>query len=453
MNGRTALISLSVTLVLGVLAAAVLQPRRAGAAAGGSGAVVAVRPSEVEAIEVRGTAEGTLRLELGADGWTLEWPGRAGESLRWPVESSHVRAAVRLLGEEVRSAEGHEAIDGATRLTLETTGGAWEIELAPARVGGVAPAVVRGPDGDAVAARTESPLHAMFQPEALLAWRTTRAIPTAEAGFSIIEIEAGPRRVELRRRAGRWSIAHPLQLAAENAQVQSMLGALASMRVRELLDPAAFSPDETGIAQPNATVVAHRELPGGGRSVARLLLGSPADAAGETFYAQLEVREHAGGEAHATLGPMLAVIEASQLRAVSPLPEAYASRRSLDAPVADVRSIRLAAAGEDRIYARTLGRWQFRGDDVDRPTAQRLDAVLHLLAAAAASHVLLESPGEASPVATIVAAGGRGESLGEVRVSTTTLDDQSWVVLEGEGVWRLYPAQPLLPLLAWLQNG
>lgn len=451
MSQRAVLAWLIAALVVGAGAVLFLMRKPPASAGPASGVQVKVPFSEVRAIDIAAPA-GACRLEPGELGWTLVEGHR-----RWPVEESHVRAAVRLLNEGVAGASSSPSrTDLEVRITLSS--GSLTIRFGPAGAGGHAPAIVIDAAGEHPAS-AESTLRDIFDLRAIRAWRIPRALPDASLGPARISFASGESALSLARIGKRWSFREPASVAGAAADadaIQQLSAAIASASIIAFED--GMTPDDLGPRR--AEIRIERDVPRAqGPSdvvTTELIVGSLADVEGREVYAiTTTYRASPGGDAAAIWGPQVIRVPVADLNRLAPTPIAYLSRRALEIPPSDIQSISIARDAVDRDFTRSLRGWEHDGAPVEPLADAHLARVAALLTETRADEVAPEPPAALTPLADLHIGAlslpqGAQATLALAPASPTRAKPALAVRIGG--FWRIYTVPQAAELAAWISS-
>lgn len=318
-------------------------------------------------------------------------------------------------------------------LTLRWEGGARTILLGRRTVAGRAWVQV---DGRPEAASADAALHALAVDGDPRQWRAVRLFDPGSADVGNVEILYGAapgQRLELVRRAARWSIDGAVRTRADPEAVRGYLEALARA------EADAFAADEPGdlsafgLSRPERLVRIGRagaEAP----PVGLVEVGAPVAEGAVERFARIMGR------------PAVVQLGGKALAALFPPPAFFVDPRGCDAVPADVRTVSFfpfdAASGPAAAPSFTLERqgdgWSITTEQ-GRGTgdAERVRRLLAQLCEARAPAVAFQPMPEALRTGEFVLAAGGGTELARIRVAHEP--DGQWALDGGEGVLRVFP--------------
>lgn len=446
----------AVVLALGVAASLLLDRRATGEPVGE--ALLALKPSTVDRIEVFRADGSHDVIERDGRAWRLVLGDE--DAVVWPVDEGRVAAAVRLLAQSVRSTgrafEHTPDEPGAQRLVIHWRDGTTTLECQPAGVGGAVAIGVRADGGATIAATADRSVTGLFSRAGLAAWRTPRAMPAMDSQASGVTIRSGSMVVELARRGERWVMLKPIATRADAQRVGGLLSHLGSMGVGRFYDAMTADSPETGLDEPVASVRVEAG-PSGERIVSSIELGKVADLDAKTIFALARTGRDDGkaGAARLVFGPAVVSLAVEEVNGISPVPDAYVDRRAMGISPADVRRVVVERPGHDAmVFARTLGNWAGEsGAQVDPGDGAMLERVVGWLTSERSASASIAVPAEPNEIAAIEVFGLDGGSLGRVVVgrANPVLDQpNTTTMLISDGAARWYPDAAWQDVLAWL---
>lgn len=355
------LVSLVLTLALGLLAAYALWGTAGTGGTGPTIGVVSIPEGDLHSMRVEYDQGQPVEIRRGPlpDLWLMH-DGRRD----YPVIPARVRAMLRLLADSrVAPARDAPHPDPAATVTLRRRDGREvTLELLGEPLGGRGMLRVTI-EGASVLMMAPDGVHQIFRRPALLAWRSNATFPAGTAGASRLSLRAaddqGGHVVSLARAAGHWTLLEPLAAPADSAAVASLLDALDRQIVQRFVDPGEETPDgarivvESDIRQFEGEVVVRRAL-----AQSLTILGPGSD---RTALARLEGTLRGPDGVETVLWTALAQMRLDGLAELHARPEAYLSPVAFTGAAADVRWIGLGAEGRERWFRRDLETWLFGG--------------------------------------------------------------------------------------------
>lgn len=414
----------------------------------------------------------TLAPSIAAPGlWLME-----GRSAAWPVQSGRARAALRLLVDAAAgSPQSDEALDaGATMVRVTAGGQSHVVRVRDVGLGGRTLMCVEEPGGPRRwTFLVQSQLAGVFSRESLPSWRDDSAFPGGLADATSMRLEWAGRGVDLIKGMGRWGVGGPNPAPADHEAVAGMLRLLGSIPLRTF--PGG---DETGtgLDRPTGFISARCDMrtarpdqPPLVRSIVHeLRVGGAADASETGRYVSIGAYVEESGARRGLWGPVIAIVDAARLEAVSADPLAYYSRRSAASPGADVTGLVLAArdgllepgsaisahpigspSGDPRTardvnLTRGIDGWRYTPSDgperaLSPGAAAGLAGLVTALCDQAAEQVMTTPPREATSLARLElhGRGGMLEALG-VGVAPGPGPGGTALVVRNGSVYRVY---------------
>lgn len=439
---------LAVTLLLGVVAFVAL--RGPSGSATPSGPLLRFEPARVVSLQLRRSdTDPPESIERVGD----EWLVRVGATT-WPASGQTLQAGLRVLAslEPDRPEPSPAGLEHAPTLTITLDQGpAQRLRIAPTPVGGLVLAIGSSdaPTGTGPARQAagwvSADVHAMLVASGLRAWRDPAAIPGLGPSVWRIALRAGNADLELARQQGRWSIRSPIQAPADPEAVDRLVRHLASIIVADFRDSGAAP-----LSQEAASVEvesAERLEPGvPPRSVVRrLVVGAATDLGGRTVEARSEV-ERSGVPPESRVLAVLAQ-PLAELRADA---SAFVSRRSIDAPAADVGRIEVTACdgGSSSVVARTLDGWTLDDRPLTGDDLTLVQGLVLLLATAPSSRITVGDPAALVRPVCLRLSTIAGTPLAE---ATIGLNADGRVAVRVGAVTRVYTEPAAATAHAWLE--
>lgn len=399
MNRKGVLIALVLTALLAVAAWWISRPAGPGVAATPGPVLPGLDAGQLTSLTIAWKDGSRARLVPAgiADAWVLTTESDRSRAT-WPVEAEVVRGAARLLANAMaQPAPGTGASLGGPTVKLAAASGPVRIEIAAEALAGRHAARVTEGNGPVREVLIAESVARLFEPRAVTAWRTARAIPL-QVPPSRVTISGVQGACELSRAGGNWGIIHPPLGRADERSVAELLGKLAGLSIGRFVE-AGPEMAETGLhdSSPSITIESDRRTAEGERVLRRVLtqtirVGGPADPSGQSVFLELSGSELDAETGRPALiwGTLVGVADASSLAAMAADPLAYVDRRAMPRPAADVTSLSFAAEGAGTaeppvtVIERTADGWVWSvGGDRARPIPledrRPLEALLRLL--------------------------------------------------------------------------
>ena len=454
MSTRALAIAVGVMLALG-LAVWLLAPARSGSAAGpaqGEGVepLLAFTPSAVREIIVERPGAEPERIERADAGWRLVMDSPRKDSSEdgskrgakragsWPMDGVQIRGLLSVLRALRPAADAPGATMPTDALTLRLVlddGAARTLTMDPAAVGGRR--LARADAGPVV--YLDQPIYEALTSPGPLGWRDTRVFINIGAGTARVRIEHADAPIALARVRDRWFLRQPVRAPADPAAMDSLLDALANLRVRRWLDEPV---DEDAAGAPGAlriTVQRDQRTYGAQGGVQNKVI--------EKSFAALGAVDLAGATRFARVGDVgaPAIVDAGALAKLTPRPESLISKTALDAPSSRIAAIEIttpAQGGATQTLRRALDGW--RVGDSSQIADSLAKEVLTLLTSRRADEALLSAPADATPIATVTLLGFDDGPIGAVAVARSP----AGVVVTTGAVTRVYKGVDLPRALA-----
>ncbi len=476
---KAAVVSLVLLVLVSGAALYLLKPAPAVRPVAGTW-LDALESAGVKSLSVR-TPEGfemTAAAQDLPDLWLMRWT-EGGEERAWPVESTRVRALVRLVA-DLRSLPDAGAPAGGGAAVLSITlgdGSVRSLRIGGSELGGRTPVTIEGEGGRSVMA--DGAFSQLFAREGLLAWRAGSAFYVGAGEAARFSVETSVERFAASRNAGRWGLTSPASTPARSDLCASLLSRGAMMSVRPTAGPApepvySILRTETDVRAP---------VPGSGSEVTRRVLvqtlrvGGPADARREHLLGTVSAEWEEPGRRGTTpaWGAQTVLVDRAAFEALPLTFVGLASPVATDTRAPDVMRVSLRRAdgvlkdrpapaplGEtherDVTLTRAIDGWRIaRGTSAPRAVAEgdtpALTRMLSLLGEAECASVSLEAPKGATAAATIELGGAGGAVLSVVELGVVPPEKPgapSTIVVRTGNVYRVYAVKGLEPVLSWL---
>lgn len=397
-------------------------------------------PARVTGLRVQWPDGGVAQLEPTpvTDVWLLECDGE-----RWPVATTRIRGALRLIGEmSVGSeAEGEELVGGVV-VRLTTPAGEGVVRVGSDVVGGKGWARLEGEGGAPRVAVVDGGFTRLFTKQGLLAWREPVPMLPLPGETMRLKVVAGGLGSEVTRVKGRWGMTVPVGAPADGEFVQAAIARAHGMKVTRVLTAAEAS--GLGFDEPTAVVVSETRVGGGGMSVVQeAVIGNAADVSGESAYVRGRgVWVEGDGKERAAWGPVVFVVERSSIERLTADPRAYVSKRAVESPAADVLRVVVRVGGGEREYRRELNGWSVKEGAVGEVGALvgllcEKDAGMPALAEPTGWRAIaeVELSGSGGALAKVVVGEGKGAKGERVLVVKTAEVWREYAWEAGVGAW------------------
>ena len=380
-------------------------------------------PALVTSVSVTHPAQREQRAERRADGrWVL-----TTSPLEWPVAlPAQAPGALAALAGLVRDPQPAPAPPESDTVTLSlglADRSTVALRVAREQLGGR----VRVWAAGASASAEVAPLQPLLNPGPA-SWRMKQALPGARDASRLTVTKSTGETIALARIDNRWTLRRPVAARAEPAAVESLLGALASLPVLRFDDAPATPLADMGLARPALVIEAETDLRDAGRDASvrtlsrRLLVGGPANAAGDELFAAPEESPS-----------FVMTIPASAVASVSTVARNYLSpivsaANPADVYIVTVRSLLTDDPTGERSFRRELDAWVRLMPDGSRIPADAAP-VAEVLA------FLTETPGEPDaagsaedlrPVARLSLFDNEGDPLDLITVGFTADGDAAF---------------------------
>lgn len=469
MSMKAVIVSLVVVIAAAVGAFFLLRPAASAPVRESVPWLTSLDASGVRAIAV-GEAGGGLRVESpsGEGGHGGVWRVVRPDGLAWPAQESRVRGAVRLLADLGNAQVGEAPGAGVREVRLELAGtGMISAKIDSAPLAGRTRVEVTGPQGERALRIGEAGLADVFSATGVAAWMDPALVRPGVGALDRVQLESGARMVVLERGRGRWIVAQPGRVPADDAATRRLEGVLAGLTAARLM------PDEpianAGIERPTGFVrvesVVRSAVQGGEvaerRLVQELRMGSAADAAQKSVFVVVQAfwMDRATGRQTPAWGPMVAVIDRARLDTIVADPAAYFARSAVGVPVADVGGLAIwsdAQALQDDAgvpkevpasahrLARTIDGWRVRvagiPDRVLEPAGlEAVAAFVKALCETPAAEVRITPPENIEGYGWVRVDGAAGAPLELVGIGVAEVMGKAALVLRTGNVWRVYP--------------
>ncbi|MCC6426386.1 MAG: hypothetical protein IT435_06155 [Phycisphaerales bacterium] len=418
-----------------------------------------IDPLKVNRIDVAWSADGSLAAQVVRDAsgtWIMKWTAGASEGT-WPVISSRVAGAVRLLSQVRASAGGSADLMGEPVAVTVHAGGVGIAMRAARRSFGGRGILVREMDlgQPPMIADVDAELVQVFGRADVLAWRDMSVFPAEVADAGRIQMdspggaEGAAASARLSRAGSRWGIMAPAIAPADKVQVDGLLAALKQLRIVRVADDATLNWSRVPDDQLKGRIVIEtdRRVPDGdaaSRWVLRqeLRLGPPTGASDEQVMGSAEMAiVRADGRVEPLWGPTPLVLDAATARSVVRPAEAMIDRHATGVVAADIRGMRIGVEESGIEVRRSLDVWN-RGDGSELTLIQReaVRTIIELLTMRSADRVEFVDAGDAKGE-RVALMGVDGPPLDEVFVSRRMRGEQEeMLIASGRGgrVVRVY---------------
>jgi len=453
LNTRTAIIAVTIALILAAIAAVSLRAPRPAAALAMPAWLGDLDPSALSAVTISSPAARTIVLEPiePAGTWWLVQPDSPLRDAPWPVRIENLRAALGGVADlRTLTPERAHGGDAWTRVEFRWRDGRVEaVEFAPDALGGKTLARVRDAAGPMVAIAPAS-TGAVFAAEGVLSWRDRSLLgPDAGAAWRL-ELDGPAGRLALQRVGTRWALVEPIAAPADDAACAAAVAALSGLEASRLLPvDADIGADLDAPAVPTFTTRTLVRAPDDRGEVRERTLRRTVRIGGFADPARASVFVAAARSWENDEGPtaaITAVVPAAAIAAVNADPAAYVSRVALRVPEADITAITLTPeSGAPTIFTRTLDGWTRDGARAAPVDDRALAALRTLLTTTRATTVLLTEPEAATYGPTITISAGPGEA-GTLRLGLAA----GKPILATPQVWRRYEDPPTAEVARWL---
>lgn len=447
--------------------------------------------SQVKALRVL-WEDGKPGAQFSREPVTGEWLLTAPGTTPWPVAVERMRPFLRLMNDVARvPAEADASLSGGST-TLEfamVDGSARTVRIGSAPLGGKVLAMIdtKGEgSSDSRGVLIDDGIRKMVQPESLVAWRDARLVPRAGVEPSRVYLENAATKLAISRVQGRWGITSPMICPASEDAMKALVRQIASMKGDRIMDEVDANGPIVGASEPVLVVRLESDLRiTSGSDIQRRTLveevrvGKPADMSGVNYYATVaaSVTDAATNASTALWGPTTIVIPKDKLETLKADVAAYASKRSLPFPGADVNGISLAldaepmgaaisgASGATEIPPANVGH-QFKLTLKGWAAMDSSGGVLPLEGASAAGVAGLAralgdidsaaigstASEEVRPLArcTVTGVGGAGSET--VRLGVGTDAGRTILVVQNGPVFRVYNDEWVAGLVGWIRS-
>lgn len=377
-------------------------PKPASRTGGTQARLLAALSGPVDSIEIRWPGGEQAVLERGPA--TDLWLMRAG-GVVFPATTERVTGLLGLLRElQSETSPNDRPMGRVILLTIRSRSSADQrLAIDPEPFAGrVRVATIDAAERVTAFAFAGADFAGLLADTSLDAWRVRELSPFPASQIRAIRQTSGDARVDLVKLGPRWVLNGPAIVSGEPAAVEGLAQWLANATVERFVDQTAASE-----ASPLRTLdIVSREVPvtGGSRDAPPASGDKPAlDLVGEIVQ-RVEVRpgpdamrwsvrvlgiDSAG---RVVWGPLSAIIDRAAVPDLASSFGDYASRRSLEIPVADVASVVLRGVGTDTRVKRVSR----TPDGLFPPGYESIGRTLQTLSQVAASRVVIASTAESA---------------------------------------------------------
>lgn len=446
MPTKPVIMSLLTAIVVVVASIWLLRPPSASATAGPQ-PVLDLDAASIVSFETTTEDGQTRRIARSLVGWELV--GTNGPP--WAVQDGRARAAARILADlSGRPVDDEDLPPVASTLTItDARGRTMSLGLREPVVGGRRLVDRIDDEGAVQRFAIDEPLYEAFVQTGLDAWRDEGLLGALPGRPARLELSRGDNRLEIARVDGRWSLRAPVSTRASEQGVDTLLQAIARLRVERFDEPPP--PSVQAQSPVTITIEADRIEPAGDepeptRVTERLTLTlhGPADTGGRLTLVSVarERRYRSAGAAIEFLGSTFVAIDLEPLQRITLEARGYVATTAIEGDASLVTQLKL----NDRVYARVGNGWAEGGEALPPERGAALDALATLLTTTTVTGVELtdvpQPAGRASRPVAIEASTIGGELLTPVGgLTLRTIEapgGAAGVVLIGDGVTREY---------------
>ncbi|MFI4882757.1 MAG: hypothetical protein ACIAQU_09250 [Phycisphaerales bacterium JB064] len=444
MPTRPVILALSVAIAVVVASMWLLRPASTTSAIGPQ-PVLDLDAASITALELTGDAEAAARVERTTIGWQLVRDGAPP----WAIQEGRARAAARILADlQGRPVEGSQDLPpiAATLTIRDARGRTMSLGLREPVVGGRR--VIDRVDAQGNLARfsIDEPLYEMFVQTGLSAWRDEGLLGGLAGRPARVELARGSSRTEIARVDGAWSLRFPVATRANEQAIDTLLAAIAGLRVERFDEPA---PPLVDASEPvTITIEADIVQPGEGepvRTTERLVLSlhGAADTSGRLTLVGVtrEREQRRAGATIESLGTSYVAIDLASLETVALDARSFVARTTLEGDASLISTLTL----NERTYTRTADAWAEGETELPAERTAALSAIATMLTETQMAGVELTGQpqplGRPSEPVAIRAETITGETLGPAEGHVLYIIEAtggSGVLVVGENVTREY---------------
>jgi|GEM_PF-4401233 len=447
MPKKPVILALSAAIIIVVASMWLLRTPSASATAGPQ-PVVDADAASIVAYETTDRDGGTARVERTLLGWQLVGDGRPP----WAVQDVRARGAARILA-DLRGRPLEDPGDltpvAATLTITDARGRKVSLGLREPVIGGRRVVDRVDADGTMQHFSIDEPLYEMFAQTGLSAWRDEGLLGALSGRPARLELSSGITRIDLARVEGAWSLRAPVSARASEEAIDTLLRAIASLRVERFDEAPPSLLEETDPV--SITIEADTSQPGEDSSRPRrvierviLTLHGPADTGGRLTRVGVtrEREERRAGADIESLGTTYVAVDLEPLQQITLDAGGFVARTPLAGDATLIAGLKLG----ERSYTRTADGWAEGGEALPQDRAAAIDAINTLLTETPMGGAELtttpEPLGRASRRVSIAAATIAGETLGPADGLTlftvTPSSGAAGVLIVGGGVTRVY---------------
>jgi hypothetical protein len=425
----------------------------------------------------KGQGMASLLREPTTGEWLLVKPGTPSR----PIGVERVRPFLRLLNDTARAPNepGVKVPSEGTLLSFAMADATTrEIRVGSSPLGGKVVASIQDGRSPRIV-MIDDGIRKMVQPDSLLAWRDTRLVPRSGIEPSRIRIETPRGKLEFARVQGHWGITQPFPCPASEDAIKALIRQIATMKGERLLDDVPADGPIVGADSPSSYLRLESDLRiarEGGTDrrtlVEEIRVGKPSDLGSASFYvfSGATLVDPGTGKQTPLWGPSTLTITKESLDTIGVDVSAYASRRAVPMPGADVNAITLSPDSspfsEDRAAATTssteltkfklsLKGWESVSADgsiraIEGADAAGIAGLVRALADVDSAAVGTSPSADVSSLASCVVA-GVDEVSTTVRLGYATDAGHPVLIVRTGKVARVYNEEWAVGLIAWIR--
>lgn len=400
-----------------------------------------------------GTAEFT-RMPVGA-GWLI----KMRDEPMWPILTSRVRAALRLLAEASGPA-GPTTIDKSESTDVVITDDAGvvrTVHVGRGALGGRVPLVVEG--GGSILA--DADLAKIFRPEGVAAWGDPEVL--GQFGEpSGATVRSGENEVQLSRTQTRWSLLKPMVARCDAAACRGVVQGWGEILAVRWISGDASA--DMGFDKPTASVAVTADVRSAGdergpwrwKVTKTLQLGGSAGSGQRYVLVAGGVQLEGGDARSARWGPRIAIISDADAAAFDVKPGSLLSRRAIDVVGADIRFVSVSRGDEPAgVLSATRGIDGWKTGDVPLSSAGAAGVaeLIKMLCETDAATAVTDTPSGVKKAATLRLGASKDASveltLSRAQVPLKEGNQPVLLVSDGKVTW-IYPEGSWAELSAWI---